>query len=156
MNPDKAEILSNVALSVFRLNGLFIEWGNEFCLPHGLTSARWQVMGAIALAAQPSSVPQIAACMGITRQGVQKQVNLLVEEGIVQSRPNPAHRRSPLYALTRQGQETYRILRQRWQQHVEALSGDFSVADLEAAIRVLSGLARAHAARPETNEKEVP
>lgn len=90
MNPDKAEMLSNVALSIFRLNGLFIEWGNEFCLPHGLTSARWQVMGAIALAAQPPSVPQIAACMGITRQGVQKQVNLLIEEGIVQRRPNPA------------------------------------------------------------------
>ncbi|MDR0715959.1 MAG: MarR family transcriptional regulator [Azoarcus sp.] len=149
-NLGKAGKLSSIVLSVFRLNGLLIEWGNDFCMPRGLSSARWQVMGAIALAPQPPSVPQIAAFMGITRQGVQKQVNLLVEDGLLQARANPAHKRSPLYTLTRQGQETYQDLHQRWQQHVEALSGNFSTADLDAAIRVLSSLSRMHAAMPES------
>ncbi|MDR2260373.1 MAG: MarR family transcriptional regulator [Azoarcus sp.] len=148
-NPNKAEKLSSIVLSVFGLNGLFIEWGNVFCMPRGLSSARWQVMGAIALASQPPSVPQIAAFMGITRQGVQKQVNLLVEDGLLQARSNPAHKRSPLYMLTQQGQETYQDLQQRWRQHVEALSGNFSATDLDAAIRVLSALSRMHAATPE-------
>ncbi|MDR0703253.1 MAG: MarR family transcriptional regulator [Azoarcus sp.] len=155
MNSGKAEKLSSVALSVFRLNGLLIEWGNDFCMLLGLTSARWQVMGAVALAPQPPSVPQIAAFMGITRQGVQKQVNLLVEEGLFQALPNPAHKRSPLYALTRQGEETYRDLHQRWQQHVEAISSNFSTADLDAAIRVLSALSHVHAARSGTGERGV-
>jgi len=46
MIPTKADKLTTIALSVFRLNGQLIEWGNRFSQPHGLTSARWQVLGA--------------------------------------------------------------------------------------------------------------
>lgn len=53
MNPTKADKLTTITLSVFRLNGQFVEWGNHFSQPHGLTTARWQVLGAIALAPQP-------------------------------------------------------------------------------------------------------
>ncbi|MCV9917019.1 MarR family transcriptional regulator, partial [Burkholderia pseudomallei] len=59
--------LTAVALSVFRLNGLLLEWGNAFAAPHGLTSARWQVLGAISMAPDAPNIPQIADAMGITR-----------------------------------------------------------------------------------------
>jgi len=103
MNPTKANNLTTISLSVFRLNGQLVEWGNQFSQPYGLTTARWQVLGAIALAPQPPNIPQIAAAMGVTRQGVLKQINLLLDEGLVQALPNPAHKRSPLYALTALG-----------------------------------------------------
>ena len=90
----KSAKLTTVALSVFRLNGLLIEWGNTFAGPHGLTSARWQVLGAISLAPEAPNIPQIADAMGITRQAVLKQVNVLTDEGLVESLPNPAHKRS--------------------------------------------------------------
>ena len=86
----KSAKLTTVALSVFRLNGLLIEWGNTFAGPHGLTSARWQVLGAISLAPEAPNIPQIADAMGITRQAVLKQVNVLTDEGLVESLPNPA------------------------------------------------------------------
>ncbi len=145
MNSSKADKLTAIALSVFELNGLLIEWGNGFCQPHGLTSARWQVLGAIALAPEAPSAPQIAAFMGVTRQGVQKQINLLLEEGLVEAQANPAHKRSPLYALTPQGRKVYGALDQRWREHVQALAGRYSAADLDASLRVLSSLSQVYA-----------
>ena len=144
MNPTKADKLTAIALSVFRLNGQLIEWGNHFSQSHGLTSARWQVLGAISLATQPPSIPQIAAAMGVTRQGVLKQINLLAEEGLVEPRLNPAHKRSSLYALTAKGHAAYQALDQRWREHVRDMSAEFSVPDLDAAIRVLSAMSNIH------------
>lgn len=140
----KSDQLTTVALSVFRLNGLLVEWGNAFARPHGLTSARWQVMGALALTPEALTIPQIAAIMGITRQGVLKQIDLLLAEGLVRTMPNPQHKRSPLHALTAQGRAAYQALEQRWYAHVKGIAGDFSTTDLDGAVRVLSGLLRIH------------
>jgi DNA-binding MarR family transcriptional regulator len=142
----KSAKLTAVALSVFRLNGLLIEWGNAFAGPHGLTSARWQVLGAISLAPEAPNIPQIADAMGITRQAVLKQINVLTDEGLVESLPNPAHKRSPLYALTPRGAAAYQAVVGQWQQHVRDIAGGFSSADLDAAIRVLSAMSLAHGA----------
>lgn len=144
----KADKLTAIALAVFRLNGQLIEWGNHFSQPHGLTSARWQVLGAIAMAPSPPNIPQIAAAMGVTRQGVLKQINLLVDEGLVELLPNPTHKRSPLYALTAKGQTIYDALADRWHKHVRQMSSEFTAADLDAAIRVLSAMSQAHAGEP--------
>ncbi|HRY89023.1 MAG: winged helix-turn-helix transcriptional regulator [Rubrivivax sp.] len=150
MNPTKADKLTTITLSVFRLNGQFVEWGNHFSQPHGLTTARWQVLGAIALAPQPPNVPQIAATMGVTRQGVLKQINLLVDEGLVQPLPNPAHKRSPLYVLTPIGQTTYDALVDRWNERVQEMAAGFTAADLDAALRVLSVLSQLYENEPAT------
>jgi len=150
MNPNKADKLTAIALSVFRLNGQLIEWGNHFSQPHGLTSARWQVLGAISMAPHPPNIPQIAAAMGVTRQGVLKQINLLVDEGLVEPLPNPTHKRSPLYALTAKGQAAYDALVERWNKHMRQIASDFTVSDLDAAIRVLSVISQVHAGEPQT------
>jgi DNA-binding MarR family transcriptional regulator len=149
MRLTKAGQLTTVALAVFHLNGLLISWGDSFGLPHGLTSARWQMLGALALASQPLSAPQIWASMGVTRQGAQKQLNLLAGEGLVEALPNPMHRRSPLYALTVRGTRIYNAIDLRWQQHVQTLSHDFSTADLDVTLRVLAALSSIYATRPE-------
>nr|WP_246550505.1 helix-turn-helix domain-containing protein [Photorhabdus caribbeanensis] len=73
----------------------------------GITSARWQILGAIAHAPHPLTAPQIAAAMGITRQGVQKQLNLGLSSGMVKTITNPRHERSPLYQLTELGWRTF-------------------------------------------------
>ncbi|MGX1996355.1 MarR family winged helix-turn-helix transcriptional regulator [Xanthomonas axonopodis pv. cassiae] len=144
----KADKLTAIALTVFRLNGQLIEWGNHFSQPHGLTSARWQVLGAISMAPSPPNIPQIAAAMGVTRQGVLKQINLLVDEGLVEPLPNPTHKRSPLYVLTAKGQTVYDALTDRWNKHVRQMSSEFTVDDLDGAIRVLSLMSRVHAGEP--------
>ena len=148
MTVTKADKLTTIALSVFKLNGQLIEWGNQFSQPHGLTSARWQVLGAIALAPQPPTIPQIGEVMGVTRQGVLKQINLLVDDGLVQALPNPAHARSPLYTPTGHGQAVFQAIHQSWREHVQAMAAGFSTADLDAAVRVLAALSTQYDAAP--------
>jgi hypothetical protein len=44
---------TELILETFRLNGLLLEAGDRLVADIGLTSARWQVLGAIALAPVP-------------------------------------------------------------------------------------------------------
>ena len=148
MNPTKADKLTTLSLAIFRLNGQLVEWGNHFSRPHGLTTARWQVLGAIAMAPHPPNVPQIATVMGVSRQGVLKQINLLVDEGLVQPLSNPTHRRSPLYALTPKGQAAYDALIVRWDGHAQKMAAGFNTADLDAAVKVLSMMSRLYDREP--------
>jgi DNA-binding MarR family transcriptional regulator len=107
MPVDTSEAITGVMLAIFRLNGLILSRGDQLTDEFGLTSARWQVLGAIALSGGPQGVPDIADRMGVTRQGAQKQVNMLEQDGMLAKRPNPRHQRSPLYALTAKGRAAY-------------------------------------------------
>ena len=123
-----SEHLTAVTLNIFRLNGILYEWGNRFAAPLGLNTSRWQVLGAVLLAETPPTVPQIAEKMGITRQGALKQVNVLIEEGLLAAQPNPAHQR------------VARQIRAHWRAHAEKIAEQFHPDDLAAAARVLGQL----------------
>lgn len=154
MQPDHKQLFTDLILALFRANGRMIEWGEHFAAPSALTSARWQMLGALALAGKPTSTPQIATSMGVTRQGAQKQLNLLAADGLIEKLPNPGHLRSPLYCLSRRGEQTYRQLEARWQAHADALAAHFPASDLETAQRVLSRLVDLHASGAGENDHE--
>src|SRR5262249_1752371 len=102
-----ARQLTELVLLVFRVNGELLEAGDRLVRPLRLTSSRWQILGAIALADSPRSAPQLAAQMGMTRQGAQKQLDVLLDDGLAGTQANPRHARSPLYVLTRKGRSVY-------------------------------------------------
>src|SRR5690349_4023363 len=79
----------------------------------GLTSARWQALGALALAGRPLTVPQIARRIRLTRQTVHATVNRLRTDGLVEQTANADHRRSPMIRLTHAGETVYRAMHQR-------------------------------------------
>src|SRR4029453_1193690 len=84
-----------------------LEAGDVLSAGEGLTSARWQVLGAIVLADRPLTVPQISRRMGLTRQGVHTTVSRLVRDGLLELSPNADHRRSPLVRITERRATTY-------------------------------------------------
>ena len=43
----EGEVITELILETFRLNGVLLDAGNQIPKPFGLTRARWQVMGAI-------------------------------------------------------------------------------------------------------------
>jgi DNA-binding MarR family transcriptional regulator len=88
-------------LAVFRLNGQFLDVAEELARPVGLTAAWWQVLGAVLN--EPLPVAAIARNMGITRQSVQRIADLLVDKGLAEYRPNPAHSRAKLVVPTDAG-----------------------------------------------------
>lgn len=106
--PTPAEALSDAALTSFRLNGQFLAVAEELARPSGLTAARWQVLGAVLQ--EPLTVAGIARVMGITRQSVQRIADLLVEQGLGEYRPNPAHRRAKLLACTPAGYDAVDLI----------------------------------------------
>lgn len=49
------------------------------------------------------TVPDLARQRGVSRQTVQKAVNALLKEGVIEYIPNPAHKKSRLVSLTDSG-----------------------------------------------------
>ncbi|WP_213284970.1 MarR family winged helix-turn-helix transcriptional regulator [Bradyrhizobium sp. sGM-13] len=130
------QALTELVLAVFRLNGRLLAAGDRLVSDLGLTSARWQVLGAIALAPNPQPVAWLARSMGLNRQGVQRIVNEMAEDGLVELQPNPNHRRAHLVALTRRGQdafETASALQVPW---ANALAKGLNPDELAAMTRI--------------------
>jgi DNA-binding MarR family transcriptional regulator len=131
---------TEVVLRTFRANGLFLAAGDLLAAEEGLTSARWQVLGAVALAGRPLTVPQIARRMGLTRQSVQASVDRLRGEELVEAGENPDHRRSPLIRLTELGSKRYAAMQRRQAGWINELAAGLEVSELSTAARVLREL----------------
>src|SRR5262245_45254374 len=138
----EGEAATHVILSTFRVNGLLLAVGDVVAGEQGLTSARWQVLGAIALADRLLTVPKIARRMGLTRQSVHATVKRLRAEGLIELAPNADHRRSQLVGLTEQGIATYSALDALQAAWVNRLVVGLGHAELETTARVLDELSR--------------
>lgn len=136
--------ITGLVLTVFRLNGRLLAWGDRFTADYGLTSARWQMLGALALANAPLATPRIAESMGVTRQAARKQLALLARDGLVRRQANPHHRRSPLFALTDLGRARYDAIEAGWNRHAEGLAKHLDAKDVATTRRVLETLLEAH------------
>lgn len=136
------EAATRLILATFRANGRLLEAGDLLSASEGLTSARWQVLGAIALAERPLTVPQIARRMGLTRQSVHATVNRLVHDGFCELAANADHRRSPLVHLTTSGRAKYEAINARQALWVDRIARGMGRSDIETAQGVLDELCR--------------
>jgi DNA-binding MarR family transcriptional regulator len=136
----RAEAFSELTLAVYRVHGALLTRGDAVVASLGLTSARWQVLGTIAGSSEAPSVPAVAGAMGLSRQAIQKQVDLLEQEGLVLARPNPAHGRSPLFQLTGAGRAAFARADQRWSIEAAQLTEPLALSSLKAATRLLEQL----------------
>jgi DNA-binding MarR family transcriptional regulator len=132
--------LSGLVIEIFRLNGDLLEAGDLLGHDLGLTSARWQVLGAVALAPAPLPVAHIARNMGLARQSVQRVVDDMEAEGLVRLEPNPHHRRAPLVAMTPRGDAAYQQTMARKDLWADVLMNGLSSEDTEAASSLLRTL----------------
>ncbi|MFG2460919.1 MarR family winged helix-turn-helix transcriptional regulator [Streptomyces sp. NPDC048523] len=140
MSRERQDLLSRSALGVFRLNGQFLSLAEELAGPSGLTAAWWQVLGAVLR--QPLPVSGIAREMGITRQSVQRIADLLVERGLAEYRPNPAHRRAKLLTPTEAGLAAVRRIDPGHAAFADRLAQAFGEAELAEAVGVLERLSK--------------
>jgi len=136
----EGEALSDLMLDLLRLNGLILTAGDRLVAGLGLTSARWQILGAIISAERPQPVAWLARDLGANRQNVQRIVNDLREEGLVAFEPNPHHRRAQLVVLTDKGEQTFDAAMRVQAPWINRLADGLSVKDLEAVRRVVTAL----------------
>jgi len=125
--------LTGLVIEVFRLNGDLLATGDALVHDLGLTSARWQVLGAVALSQVPLPVAHIARNMGLTRQAVQRVVDDMRTDGLVRLEPNPHHRRAMLVAMTEHGEAAYRQASARQERWADDLAAGLPPEAIEAA-----------------------
>jgi DNA-binding MarR family transcriptional regulator len=132
--------LTDLVIEVFRLNGDLLATGDTLVHDLGLTSARWQVLGAIALSPVPLPVAHIARNMGLTRQAVQRVVGDMLADGLVRLESNPHHRRAMLVRMTECGEAAYRQASKRQEWWADDLAAGLSPAAIETAGALLRTL----------------
>jgi DNA-binding MarR family transcriptional regulator len=132
--------LTNLMLDLFRVNSRMLTAGDRLVAGLGLTSARWQILGAIASAERPQPVAWLARNLGGNRQNVQRIVHDLHADGLVALEPNPHHRRAPLVALTASGRRAFDDAMRLQAPWISGLASGLSVKDLATVHRVLLAL----------------
>ena len=147
------DALTDLILTMFRVNNLTLAWGDRLVAPFGLTSARWQILGAIVFAERPQPVAWLARDLGANRQNVQRIVNDLQAEGVVRFAPNPHHRRAHLVVLTDKGRETYEAAVRTYVPKANALADGLAREDILTAHRVMTVLRQRLEAEGDADER---
>jgi DNA-binding MarR family transcriptional regulator len=134
------DALTNLMLDLFRLNSLVLTGGDRLVAPLSLTSARWQILGAIVGAERSQPVAWIARDLGANRQNVQRIINDLHKDGLVVFEPNPHHRRAQLVVLTDKGRQVFDAAMELQTPWVNRLSEGLTVKELETVHRAITSL----------------
>lgn len=101
--PDDA-VVSEFVLEAFRLTSRVLNAADAMSQDLELSSARWQVISAIRdEVGGPRTVSEIARVLGLSRQGIQRIADSLVNAGFTEFRDNPRHRSANVLALTMKG-----------------------------------------------------
>lgn len=90
----------------------------------------------------PATVPAIGERLDLARQGIQRHVNDLAALGLIETRENPAHRRSVLIALTAAGAARFERIRADELGRLEAVAAECTNDEIATAVKVLRSLNR--------------
>ena len=144
--------LTSLVLDLLRVASLLLIAGDRLVAGLGLTSARWQILGAIAAAEHPQPVAWIARDMGGNRQNVQRIINDLHEQGLVAFETNPHHKRAQLVVLTDQGKQTFDAAMRLQAPWINDLAVGLSMKDIQTFQDVITAL-RQRLERSEPEER---
>jgi len=131
-------LLTEMVLTTFRLNARVLEAAQHLAAAGGLTAAWWQVLGGVL--DRPRTVAEISRRMGVTRQGVLRVADLLVERGLAEYRANPAHRRAQLLACTEAGYWAIRQISVVTHPWSDRIAGQVGAAELRSALAIMQRL----------------
>lgn len=88
---------------VLRINGRLKSIFGSVNAASGLSSMESTVLTAVVGAQVAPTVPQIGRSLGHPRQVIQRAANALISAGLIETAPNPHHKRAPLLLPTRRG-----------------------------------------------------
>lgn len=108
----------------------------------GFISARGGVWGLLRSLKDhgPQTVPALARMRPVSRQHIQTLADAMAADGLVAFRPNPAHRRSPLVAMTAKGEQVYEALAKKLAAVSDDLARDMDARKIAGAADTLDRL----------------
>ena len=134
-----------------RLFRAMAQLADTYLRAHGLAAADRAILEFLYPDAE-LSVPEIATRYQVSRQHVQVTVNALLEDGFLESRPNPRHKRSPLFALTHVGRELFTKIRTAESAVLDTLFTDIPPDDIECTRHTLEAMYFHNLKQGETDE----
>ena len=132
----QAEMLTRQIRACFNRLGAFADHLHRDV---GVTGAMRAVMESLAEGGE-QTVPTIARAKRVSRQHIQTLTNALLERRLAISRPNETDARSPLIALTAEGQRLFTRMREREAAAFKQLTAALAGQDLDAALQTLTVL----------------
>lgn len=136
----RSTAIGDLSIAIFRVNAHLLETGNSMVKDIGITSAWWQVLGAMDSAGTAISVSEIARVMGLVRQSVQRIVDVMATRGFVSFEDNPSHRRAKLVVFTDKGREAFEAARSRQVPWANGLLEALGTKRVTAAVALLEEL----------------
>lgn len=112
------------------------EWAETLHSDVDLTVGMREVLELL-LREGPVSVPDIARGRIVSRQHIQQQVDALLDRKLVARKPNPAHKRSSLIALTDAGRALVQNMRAKELHALSRLQAGTSDSAIRDATHVL-------------------
>ena len=116
----------------------------------GLTSARWQILGAVEHS--PAPVAHVARNLGLSRQAVQETADAMERDGLIEFIDNPDHKRARLLVPTAKARKALDALRPRQTQFASLMGGRHSLEELRTTLDVV----RKARAMLEMSERAMP
>jgi DNA-binding MarR family transcriptional regulator len=132
---EAGEALTDAIIATFRLNGRLMDIAQRLAHAGDLTATEWRVLGGVL--DEPHSVAAIGRLMGMTRQGVQRVADQLVDRGLAEFRPNPAHRRAHLLACSEAGYWAIRQIALAQRPWADQIAADVGAAELQETVTTM-------------------
>lgn len=130
---DSRNALIGLVDEVTRLNGRLKSTFAASRREAGLNESEMMVLNSVVEASRPPTVPQIGRSMGQPRQLVQRAANSLVEAGLIETTPNPDHKRAVLLRATGTGIALKREVDARAEAIAEELGAEMDLDATRAA-----------------------
>jgi DNA-binding MarR family transcriptional regulator len=148
---EAGQVFTELIIATFRLNGRLMDVAQDLASAGGVTAAWWQVLGGVL--DEPRTVAEVGRRMGVTRQGVQRVANVLVERGLAEYRPNPSHQRAKLLSCTMAGYWAIRQIAVAQHPWANRVGGAVGVPELRGALNTLTRLVDVLEANPDGEEE---
>lgn len=139
---DSRHPLVGLSDELIRLNGRLRSLFAEARKGAGLGDSEMGVLNAVVEAERPPTVPQIGRSFGQPRQLVQRAANSLIAAGLIETVPNPDHKRAVLLRATAAGMALKREIDARADAKAEALGKGLDAEAVRSAARALGAIRR--------------
>jgi DNA-binding MarR family transcriptional regulator len=139
---DSRHPLVGLSDELIRLSGRLKSLFAEARRSAGLGDSEMGVLNAVVEAERPPTVPQIGRSFGQPRQLVQRAANSLIDAGLLETTPNPDHKRAMLLRATERGVTLKREIDARADAKADAMASGLDADAVRAATRALSAIRR--------------
>jgi DNA-binding MarR family transcriptional regulator len=111
------------------------------------------VLNSVVEADRPPTVPQIGRSLGQPRQLIQRAANSLMDQGLIESEPNPDHKRAVLLLPTKRGTALKREMDARADAIADEVAGNIDGDLVRQAAALLREIRTELEARLRTGDK---